>query len=450
MITPNDALRARAARRWTLGVLVVFALLGTGFGSWLSRLPAVRDHLGATTIEMSVFGLTLALGSLTGLIFSGRTVTWLGPQRTLAVGIVGQAIAMPAAASLFWIGAPIPAAACLALFGIMFATSDVAMNVSGAAAERELGQPRMPLFHAAYSLGSVSSMGIGALMETLGVPVPLHLSALFALLLVGVLLALRVVPNAAQASDVEPHASVHTGPIPTVTAADQAAAAAAQAARAAERRPYSPWRDPRILIIGGIAMSMSLAEGTASDWLPLALTDGRGFANETAALTLGAFFVSMTLTRVAGSWLLGRFGRVHVLRGGALLVIAGVILTILVPATWASVAGAVLWGIGCAFGFPVGISAAADNPRTAVRDVAAVSAIAYTAYLLGPMLIGFLGEHFGLLQAFWPLVAFAVFALVFAGTAREPKRVDPAPPAPGTGRESAGGSGTAPSGGITR
>lgn len=429
MTSPNAALRARAAHRWTVGVLVVFALLGMGFGSWLSRLPAVRDHLGASTLEMSVFGLTLALGSLTGLIFSGRTVTWLGPQRTLAVGIVGQAIAMPAAAALFWVGAPVPAAACLALFGIMFATSDVAMNVSGAAAERELGKPRMPLFHAAYSLGSVSSMGLGALAESLRIPVPVHLTTLFALLVLGVLLALRVVPNTAQASDVEPHASVHAGPIPTVTAADQAAAAAAQAARAAQKRPYSPWRDPRILIIGGIAMSMSLAEGTASDWLPLALTDGRGFANETAALTLGAFFVSMTLTRVAGSWLLGRFGRVLVLRGGALFVIVGVIVTILVPASWASVVGAVLWGIGCAFGFPVGISAAADNPRTAVRDVAAVSAIAYTAYLLGPMLIGFLGEHFGLLQAFWPLVAFAVFALVFAGTAREPEPA--AKPAPG-------------------
>ncbi len=413
MSHPDAALPQRFARRWTGGVLVVFALLGVGFGSWLSRLPAVRDHLGASTLEMSVFGLTLALGSLAGLIFSGRTVTLLGPQRTLAVGVIGQAVAMPTAATLFWLGAPIPAAVFLALFGIMFATSDVAMNVSGAGAERALGTPRMPLFHAAYSLGSVSSMGIGALAEALHIPFPVHLGIMFAVIATGVLLALRVVPNADQPSTPEPVPSVHTGPIPVMPP---------PATPATPVRAYSPWRDPRILIIGLIAMSMSLAEGTASDWLPLALTDGRGFTNETAALTLGVFFVSMTLTRIAGSWLLGRFGRVLILRGGALLVVAGVVVTILVPDTWASVAGAILWGVGCAFGFPVGVSAAADNPTTAVRDVAAVSAITYTAYLLGPMLIGFLGEHFGLLRAFWPLVAFAAIAFVFAGTAREPER----------------------------
>lgn len=420
----------RAARRWTTGVLVVFAMLGTGFGSWLSRLPAVRDQLGASTLEMSVFGLSLALGSVLGLVFSGRTVTWLGPQRTLAVGVVGQAITMPAAVGLFWLGAILPAIACLAIYGIMFATSDVSMNVSGAAAERALGIPRMPLFHAAYSLGSVSSMGLGAVLEALRIPVPVHLTAIFALIAAVVLIALRTIPNTAHHSEPEdvPPLTALTGPIPIVSQlqTDPAPGAPTEPPPAQRplpaARPYTPWRDPRILIIGLIAMSMSFAEGTASDWLPLALADGRGFTNEAATLTLGAFFVSMTLTRMAGSWLLTRFGRVTVLRAGALLVALGVVVTILVPVGWASIAGTVLWGVGCAFGFPIGISAAADNPRTAVRDVAAVSAIAYTAMLLGPMLIGFLGELFGLLPAFWPLVGFAAIAFFFAGTAREPER----------------------------
>nr|WP_245190252.1 MFS transporter [Leucobacter exalbidus] len=169
---------------------------------------------------------------------------------------------------------------------------------------------------------------------------------------------------------------------------------------------------------------MSLAEGTASDWLPLAFADGRGATNQYATLMLTVFFVSMTATRFAGSWLLHRFGRVPVLRVSAVLVLCGVAIVILVAAPWASVLGVVLWGMGASLGFPVGISAAADNPATATRDVAAVAAIAYTALLLGPMLIGFLGEYFGLLSAFWPLVAFAALAFVLARSAKEP-----APPA---------------------
>jgi len=435
--------------------------MGTGFGSWLSRIPAVRDHLGATTFEMSLLGLSLALGSLSGLVFAGRSVSWLGPRRTLALGILIQAVAMPSATLLFWVGAPIPAAFCLAIFGFAFGTADVAMNVSGASAERALGKPRMPVYHAGFSLGSVSSMGIGALAEAAGIAVPIHLSLIFAALVAGVLVALRAMPHEAEPSraasadsagpadseragqdpadrapaDRDPAVeagvlSTRTGPIP-ISALDASAPEPELAAEPgsaqgpdghggrAASRPYSPWRDPRILVIGLIAMSMSLSEGTASDWLPLALTDGRGFTNETAALTLGAFFVAMTLTRLAGSFLLTRFGRVPVLRGGALLVVLGITITILVPVDAASVVGAVLWGVGCAFGFPIGMSAAADDPETAVRGVAAVSAIAYTAFLLGPMLIGFLGDRFGLLQAFWPLVGFAAFVLVAAGAARE-------------------------------
>lgn len=403
---------------WVRAILLVFGLLGIGFGSWLSRLPSVRDHLGASTLEMSIFGLILALGSLTGLVFSGRSVSRLGPRRALALCVIVQGLALPSAGVLFWVGATVPAVVCLALYGFSFSTADVAMNVSAAEAERAIRKPQMSLFHAAYSLGSVTAMGIGALAEAARIPVPLHLIIVFVAIVAGVLFALRFVPRvsqlepAAEQGAQDPHASVHTGPIPVIQSAPTVPP------------NYSPWRDPRILIIGLIAMSISLAEGTASDWLPIALADGRGFSNESAALTLGVFFISMTGARVAGSWLLTRFGRVTILRGGAVLTMIGIGMTILIPASWVAVVAAVLWGVGCAFGFPIGVSAAADRPATAIRDVAAVSAIAYTAYLLGPMMIGFLGEHFGLLNAFWALIAFSVVVVVFAGWAREPGRPD--------------------------
>ncbi|WP_336660200.1 MFS transporter [Leucobacter sp. USHLN153] len=404
-------------------MLVIFALLGVGFGSWLGRLPGLRDHLGASTLQMSWLGLALALGSLTGLVFAGRTVSWLGPRRTLTIGITGQAIALPAAMILLWFGLTVPGVICLVLYGLNFGTSDVAMNVSGASAERALGKPRMPQLHGAYSLGSVSAMGLSALAESAGIIVPVHVGVTYAVILVVALFALRALPvgntggDGALEGEAAPSAhtgpTTHTGPVPVVAQADTS--------HAPSLRTYSPWRHPRILVIGLIAMSMSLAEGAASDWLPLALIDGRGFTNETGALVLGAFFVSMTVTRLSGSMILARFGRVLVLRAGAVLVILGLVSVIAIPFSWAAAVGAILWGVGCAFGFPIGISAAADNPETATRDVAAVSAIAYTAFLLGPMSFGFLGEHIGLLQAFWSLAVFAAIVGLTARVAREPE-----------------------------
>ncbi len=403
--------------RWTFGVLIVFTMFGFGFGNWLARIPAVRDRLDASTFEMSVIGLTLAAGSLLGLVFAGRTVTWLGPRQSILYGALGQALFMPLGATLLWFGMPIPGMLALACFGFFFSTSDVAMNVSGAAAERALGKSRMPILHGGYSFGGVSAMGVGALAEMLKIPVPVHLAAVFIVIIAGVLVAIRSIPGV---EPVEPAAE--PVPVNTNTGPIQLLANPAAETAPPKHTSYNPWRDPRIIVIGFVAMSLSLTEGTATDWLPLALADHRGFSNSAAALALGVFFVAMLTTRAAGSWLLERFGRVWILRASAITAGASIVLINVLPFSWAAYICAGLWGVGSALGFPIGISAAADDPTKAVRGVATVSAIAYAAFLVGPMAIGLLGEHLGLLNAFLPLVAFLIFVVFAAGAAREPGR----------------------------
>lgn len=417
-------------------MLIVFTMFGFGFGNWLARLPAIRDHLSASTIEMSIIGLSIAIGSVGGLLFAGHSVTWLGPRRAILVTVIGQVTFMSLGGLLLWAGYLVAGLIVLAFFGVCFSTGDVAMNVSGAAAERALGKSRMPILHGGYSLGGVTAMGTGALAEHFNVSVPVHLTLVFALILVLVLVALRNIPRVEPVTHAspDPHSDLHsdlltdratntnTGPMHVVTPELATELAAAATAGPQPSARYNPWRDKRIVIIGFVVLSMGLTEGTATDWLPLALADHRGFTNSSAALVLGVFFAAMMLTRMTGGWILDRFGRVAVLRGGAVLVALSIILINAVPFAWASVAAAVLWGIGCALGFPIGVSAAADNPATAVRAVATVSAIAYGSYLLGPMAIGFLGQSFGLLTAFLPLIAFLGFVFFAAGAARESGR----------------------------
>jgi MFS family permease len=110
-----------------------------------------------------------------------------------------------------------------------------------------------------------------------------------------------------------------------------------------------------------------------------------------------------------------------VLRASAVLAAAGVVTTILAPGTPGAVLGVLAWGVGTGLGWPIAISAAADRADTAARDVAAVSAIGYGAMLVGPMAFGFLGEHIGLLTAFWALLPFAVYVL-FAASATRARR----------------------------
>lgn len=456
--------------RWVRTMLAIFLLLGLTFGSWLSRLPAVRDKLGASTLEMSVYGLCLAAGSVVGLVISGQVVQRLGPKRTMLVSGLAQVIALPAAVSIILAGALVPGLTVLFVFGFFFATADVAMNVSGANAERAFGRARLPLMHAGYSTGTVAAMGLGALAEALGIGPQAHFTGIAVIIGLALILLLRHVPSdeqglraraersaadtgsrrtpaaepsrgtdsdafapetsafettgtvpiVASAAGKQPAFAATTGAIPIVTASIpvQAAPASTDGAAGAAAK-YSPWRDTRILLIGLIALATGIVEGTAADWLPLALVDGRSISNELGAVMLGVFFASIMLVRIAGSALLTRFGRVNILYASALLSTAGIVTVLVVPGTAGLVIGTIAWGMGGGLGWPIAISAAADRPETAVRDVAAVSALGYGSMLLGPMAFGLLGEAIGLLTAFWGLLLFTIITALVARVARE-------------------------------
>ncbi len=437
--------------RWVRTMPAIFLILGLSFGTWLSRLPAVRDQLGASTLEMSIYGLCLAAGSLIGLIVSGQVVQHFGPKRTMLVTGLAQVIAMPLAIVII-LNVSIPLGLiALFVYGFTFATADVAMNVSGSAAERALGRPRMPLMHAGYSTGTVAAIGLGALAEGLRLEPELHFLIMFVLIGITLLLALRGVPADAprdrhsatkstnadtdrdfaatgsipivdSAAGQQPAFTTMTGSIPVVSQSSAAAAKEQHPAPASATRSarYSPWRDRRVLAIGAIALAAGLLDGTAADWLPLALVDGRDVSNETGALMLGVFFASILAVRLVGSALLGRFGRVPLLVASGVFATVGVITVIVAPGPVGLLLGTMAWGMGSALGWPIAISASGDRRETATRDVAAVSAIGYGSMLVGPMAFGLLGEVVGLLQAFWALLVFTVMIGLIARAAREP------------------------------
>src|SRR5690606_30081674 len=112
---------------------------------------------------------------------------------------------------------------------------------------------------------------------------------------------------------------------------------------------FAAWREPRTYALGVIMLGMSFAEGGANDWPAMGA----------AALTV--FSVCMTTVRIFGGPLVDRFGRVLVLRVLAITAAAGILLFILSPALPFAFIGAALWGIGASLGFPLGMSAAADD-----------------------------------------------------------------------------------------
>src|SRR5699024_7012598 len=122
----------------------------------------------------------------------------------------------------------------------------------------------------------------------------------------------------------------------------------------------------------------------------------------------------------AGTMLLDRFGRVAVLRLCTALAITGLAVFTLVPWLPVAMIGAVLWGMGAALGFPVGMSAASDDPFRAAARLSVVATVGYAAFLVGPGTLGLLADAGGSRPALLAIMVPLVIGLLVIPAAREP------------------------------
>jgi fucose permease len=284
----------------------------------------------------------------------------------------------------------------MVLVGLGMGVWDVAMNVQGADVERGLGRPLMPRLHAGFSIGTVSGAGIGALCAAAGVPLGLQVLVVAALAPLSMAWAVR--------RFLADRVGDPTG--------------AEGAERPRRQSALTAWREPRTLLVGLMVLGFAFTEGAANDWMAVAMVDGYGASETVGAIGFGVFVTAMTIGRMAGVTALERFGRVATLRATAAVGLAGLLLVLLGGSVPVAMAGALLWGMGAALGFPVGMSAAADDESRAPARVSVVSSIGYTAFLAGPPLIGLLAEQQGILRALFVVVAALTLGLLFSGAAR--------------------------------
>ena len=379
------------------------AFIGAGFpiASWAARIPQIRDGLGLTPSQLGLVLLAIAAGSIVALPLAGQIVTHLGSRRTVAAmaGLLG--VSLSAAAVGYQYGVA-PVVVGLALFGFANGAWDVAMNVQGAIVERRLGRAIMPRFHAGFSVGTVAGALVGTAAVAVGVPVTAHLVAAALIVAVAVIAAVRAFV---------PDDSDETAPVPDDVAAESGL-----------RRTLTAWSEKRTILVGIFVLAFAFTEGTGLDWINVAVIDNYGASATVGTLAFALFLAAMTTGRWFGPRLLDRYGRVLVVRALAVLGLIGIGLFVFGPHPTMAFAGVLCWGLGASLGFPVGMSAAADEPARAPARVSVVASIGYCAFLGGPPLIGFLGDHLTVRRALLVVTVLLIISIAVAGAIRPLRR----------------------------
>ena len=352
-VAPNDLIRARIA------VSIAFLLLGFGVGIWAAHIPVVQERLGLTPAILGLALFILAAGSL----LSMPVIGWL-------IGHHGSRIATAIVMVCFVAATPLPVLAdsltlfflALFLFGIVLGSLDVAANVQAAEVELARRRPTMSSFHGFFSVGAAAGAILSGVIIDQGWGDGSGATTLCVLLLgVAAMAAANLYPS---------ERPIAGGP-----------------------RFALPSR--RVVLIGVLTFLCFASEGAVTDWSALYLTDVKGADPGTAFQGYAAFAGAMAVCRLFGDPIVARLGQKIILAVGGALIALGMAVAIASPWLLGSAVGFGLVGVGAANVVPVLFSAAARIPPSGA-SVAAATTMGYSGFLIMPVILGFVGERFGL------------------------------------------------------
>ncbi|WP_433850247.1 MFS transporter [Brucella pseudogrignonensis] len=319
--------------------------------------------------------LNLGLGAMIGMPLAGALSGKLGSRIVTFAAVAGLILSLPLLAVVadpIWLGA------CLALFGCSIGAIDVAASIHGTEVQTVARAPLMSGFHGFYSIGGL----VGASAMTLAISAGLNV------LVAGV------------------------GAAAIVLLCLVFALPGFLAARPSSEHPLFVMPKGVILLTGGLALIVFLAEGAMLDWGALLLTQVKQVDVSFSGMGYTAFALALTISRFMGDAVVTRFGSRTILVAGFFLTAIGVGIAAFATGLTPVMAGITLAGFAAGNVVPILFTLAGRQrlmPPT--HAIAAVSTLGYMGVLVGPALVGYAAHLVGLQIAFGGVALLALVAI---------------------------------------
>lgn len=362
----------------------MFLAHGVLIATWAPHIPSVKAKFGLSDGGLGIALLFLAVGAVVAMLVAGSVASRLGAD------VVTRWTTVAMAASLLLpLAAPTTATlgVSLVLFGAAIGSMDVAMNAVAAEVETRYARPIMSSFHGMFSVGALVGSLLAAALIRAGISPLVQATAIAALITVGVWPMLRRLP-----------ASQKT----------------------VESLPRIRFPHGRLLVLGGIAFAVMLAEGSVIDWSATYLRDNLGSTGAVAALAYASFSLAMAVGRFTGDTINRRLGPVPVARIGVVLAVAGLGLGLAVGTPLSMIVGFAFMGAGLANVIPIIFSASAAIGSTPAEGISGSVTLGYVGFLAGPPAIGAIAELSSLTVGFLFVAALLVLATFAAPALNRP------------------------------
>lgn len=368
-------------------------------GSLPPRLPDIQAAMG---VEEGALGFGLigaAFGTLISLSFAGPLLDRFGYRRSILTLIpllaVGYAMASFAPGPLAFFALLVPV-------GLVIGGIEIILNLEADRTEHMIGRRIMNRAHAFWSFGFFTAGIVSALIAQTRLSPQLHLIAMIPVVLAGTAILLGRFNPA-------PHRTNGAGTAATRFAAPTLA----------------------IMVLVAVTLSAMILEGAGIDWSAIYMTDIFAVSPFLAGFAVALGAGAQAVTRYFADPFVERYSPTVVARFLLGVMAVGTLLVFFASSPLMALAGFAAIGVGTSVIFPLAMSAAAQRTdRSAATNVAALAQISFVAFLLGPPLLGYIAEHFGIRWSFGvglPLILLSFLAAGALGSKPIPHEVESAP-----------------------
>jgi MFS family permease len=348
-----------------VALAAAFIALGLVDGTWVARLPALKQRLGLDSGRLGLVIFSVSIAATLLLPVAGWLASRFGSRGPTGLGLVISAGGLTLAAFAPSLAVLVPAAC---VFGAGVGILDVGANTHAVALEQRAGRPLLSALHGAWSFGLLggSAIAAGAAAAGAGPRLQFPLVAL-ATLLLGAAIVPRLLPGAADAAIDTAHFALPRGALAL----------------------------PAFLVF-----CCMFVESATMNWSAVFLA---GPVRTSAAVAAGGvvvFSVAMAFARLVGDRFVVRWGVSGLARVGGLLTCAGMTLALVTRSTVPALVGFACVGAGCAAIVPALFRVAAAAPGVSSgAGIAAVATAGYSGGVLNGPAIGFFARGVGLTGA---------------------------------------------------
>ncbi|MFV5694236.1 MFS transporter [Flavobacterium sp. LB3P122] len=351
--------------RWAVSMF--YFGMGLCFATWASRIPDIKTALHLSEGDLGTILFAVPVGQLVMMPFSGKLVTRFGSHRILPYSIILYAFSLTTlglAQNAWQLGLG------LFFFGIFANLTNISVNTQGVYTEGLFKRTIMSSFHGMWSLAGFTGALVGLGMLALELNTYTHFLIVAAIAILLMTFNFKFLIKAKETVRIE------------------------------KKKGFSK-PDSSLVMLGVIGFCCMASEGVMFDWSGVYFKDIVKAPGPLVILGYTSFMIMMASGRFFGDGLTHKFGRKTVMQISGCMISIGLFTAVFFPFIIPSTIAFMVVGLGVSTIIPTLYSIAGKHPTIPTGEaLTAVSSVSFLGFLMGPPIIGYIAEAFGLRFSF--------------------------------------------------